>query len=107
MLPYKVTEKYERLINALSEAGTGADCGEVAWARPVRSCFRSDDSGEVFFDCTLYLKSWRWKGVSTKERINILIHAKERIHRTNQVILSSTVCVNYFTVSDVRVANPV
>ena len=104
MLPYKVTEKYERLISALSEAGTGADCGEVAAARPVLSCFRSDDSGEVIFDCTLYLKSWRWKGVSTKERINILIHAKERIHRTNQVILSSTVCVNYFTVSDEHLA---
>jgi hypothetical protein len=100
MLPYKVTGKYEILINALSEAGASADCGDVALAKPVLSCFRSDDSGEVFFDCTLYLKKWRWKGVSTKERINILIHAKERIRRADQVLLSSTVCVNYFTASD-------
>jgi hypothetical protein len=100
MLPYKVTGKYEILIAALSEAGTNADCGEVALAKPVRSCFRNDDAGEVIFDCTLYLRSWRWKGVSTKERINILIHAKERIRRAGPVLLSSTVCVNYFTASD-------
>jgi len=83
-----------------SETGASADCGEVALARPVLSCFRSNDAGEVVFDCTLLLKNWRWKGVSTRERINILIHARERIHRTSQVLLSSTVCVNYFTASN-------
>ena len=99
MLPYKVTVKYEILINALREAGTSADCGDVALVRPIGSCFRSDDAVEVF-DCTLYLKSWRWKGVSTKERINILVHAKERIRRADHALLTSTVCVNYFTVVD-------
>lgn len=71
---------------------------KVALAKPVFSCFRSDDSVEFTFDCILYLKRWRWRGVSTKERINILVHARERIRRADQVILSSTVCVNYFTV---------
>jgi hypothetical protein len=99
MLPYKVTVKYEILINALREAGTSADCGDVALVRPIGSCFHSDNAVEVF-DCTLYLKSWRWKGVSTKERINILVHAKERIRRADHALLTSTVCVNYFTVSE-------
>jgi hypothetical protein len=103
MLPYKVTGKYELLIEALSEAGTSADCGEVALARPIRSCFCSDDSGEVYFDCILYLKSWRWKGVSTKERINILVHARERIRQADRVLLASSVCVNYFATSDEHV----
>ena len=100
MLPYKVTGKYEQLIEALNEVGTSADCGEVALAKPVLSCFHSDDSGEASFDCTLYLKRWRWKGVSKKERINILIHARERIRRADHMLLSSAVCVNYFTASD-------
>jgi hypothetical protein len=99
MLPYKVTGKYELLIDALNEAGTSADCGEVTLAKPILSCFHSVGADEVF-DCTLYLKSWRWKGVSTKERINILVHAKERIRRADHVLLSSTVCVNYFAISD-------
>src|SRR5208283_1891546 len=50
----------------------------------------------TLFDCILYLKSWRWKGVSKKERINILIHARERIRQDNQSLLASSVCVNYF-----------
>jgi len=99
MLPYKVTVKYELLIAALSEVGTRADCGEVALAKPIHSCFCSDDSGVVFFDCTLYLKSWRWKGVSKRERVDILIHARERIRQADHVLLSSAVCVNYFTTS--------
>jgi hypothetical protein len=102
MLPYKVTGKYELLIDALNEAGTSADCGEVTSAKPILSCFHSGAVGEVLFDCTLYLKSWRWKGVSTKERINILVHAREKIRRADHVLLSSTVCVNYFTASDAQ-----
>lgn len=100
MLPYKVTAKYELLIEALSLAGTSADCGEVVLAKPVLGCFSPDNADEESFDCTLYLKGWRWKGVSPKERINILIHAKERIRSTDHVLLSSTVCVNYFTALD-------
>jgi hypothetical protein len=102
MLPYKVTGKYELLIAALSEAGTSADCGEVVPAKPILSCFRENEQNpdEVLFDCILFLKSWRWKGVSKKERINILIHARERIRRENYALLSSSVCVNYFTGAD-------
>jgi hypothetical protein len=95
-----MTSQEKALRDFAQFAGTRADCGEVAVAKPVLSCFRSDGAGEVSFDCTLYLKSWRWKGVSTKERINILIQAKERIRRADRVLLSSTVCVNYFTSSD-------
>ena len=98
MLPYKVTGKYELLIAALNETGASADCGEVVSAKPILSCFSTNEynPAETLFDCILYLKSWRWKGVSKKERINILIHAKERIRRDNQSLLASSVCVNYF-----------
>lgn len=102
MLPYKVTGKYELLIDALSKVGTNADCGEVALPKPAISCFSFEDSGVVVFDCIMYLKSWRWRGASKKERVNILVHAKERIRRSDQVLLSSTVCVNYLTVADDR-----
>jgi len=97
MLPYKVTGKYESLIVALSKVGTDADCGEATLLKPIASCFRSAGSSVVEFDCVLSLKSWRWKGVSKNERINILVHAKESIRRADHVLLKSTVCVNYFT----------
>ena len=98
MLPYKVRGKYESLIEALSKVGTDADCGEATLPKPVASCFHSAaDPSVVEFDCVFYLKSWRWKGVSKSERINILVHAKEYIQRADQVLLKSTVCVNYFT----------
>ena len=99
MLPYDVTAKYELLIAALSEIGTNADCGDVVPAKPILSCFKmsGDNADEVLFDCILLLKSWRWKGVSKKERINILIHARERIHNENRTLISSSVGVNYFT----------
>jgi hypothetical protein len=102
MLPYKVTVKYELLIAALSEAGTSADYGEVVSAKPILSCFRESEHNpeEVLFECLLFLKNWRWKGVSKRERINILIHARERILRDNYALLSSSVCVNYFTGED-------
>ena len=100
MLPYKVTGKYELLVAALSEIGASADYGEIALSKPVLSCFRSGEDGEVVFECTIHLKGWRWKGVSPRGRINILIHARERIRRTDHVLLSSTICVNYFTASD-------
>src|SRR6267154_1453598 len=98
MLPYKVTGKYELLIAALNEIGASADCGDVITAKPILSCFSTNEHNpaEILFDCKLYLKSWRWKGVSKKERINILIHVKERIRRDNQCLLASSICVNYF-----------
>jgi hypothetical protein len=99
MLPYDVTVKYELLIAALSEVGTSADCGDVVQAKPILSCFKANqnNAAEVLFDCTLLLKSWRWKGVSKKERINVLIHARERILSENHTLLSSSVGVNYLT----------
>ncbi len=99
MLPYKVTGKYELLITALNDAGASADCGEVLTSKPIVSCFRQSEKApeEVLFDCVLILKSWRWKGVSKAERINILIEAKERIRRDNFALLSSSVSVNYFS----------
>lgn len=97
MLPYKVTAKYEELIEALRTTGTNADCGEIAEAKPINSCFRSDEDGHEYFECVLHLKEWKWKGVSGKERINILVHAREKIRRNDRALLSSSVCVNYFT----------
>lgn len=98
MLPSKVRGKYELLIEALSKVGTEADCGDLTLVKPINSCFRAvAGSPEVYFECIFVLKSWRWKGVSKSERINILVHAKESIRRADQVLLKSTVCVNYFT----------
>lgn len=97
MLPYSVTGKYEALIEKLREAGTSADCGDVASARPILNCFRVDDTGEfAHFDCTLRLKEWKWKGVSGKERINIIVRAQEKIRRADHALLNSNVSVNYF-----------
>jgi hypothetical protein len=99
MLPYKVTQKYEALIQGLRDAGTSADCGDVAEARPIGACFRVNDAGDVvLFECALHLKQWKWKGVSGKERINILVQAREKIRREDQVLLTSVVAVNYFEV---------
>lgn len=96
MLHYKTTAKYEELIQSLKDVGTAGDCGDIAQAKPIQSCFRSDDLGNEHFECTLHLRKWRWKGVSGKERINILVHAHETIRRSDLLLLSSNVCVNYF-----------
>lgn len=98
MLPYKVTEKYDLLVTALEEASVNADCGMVELAKPVQGCFKQVSAAKVSFECILHLKDWKWKGVSksTKERVNILVHAKESIRKRDHALLSSTVCVNYF-----------
>jgi hypothetical protein len=99
MLPYKVTQKYEALIQGLRDAGTSADCGDVAEAKPIAACFQVHAPGDVvLFECALYLKQWKWKGVSGKERVNILVQAREKIRREDQVLLTSVVAVNYFEV---------
>ncbi len=100
MLHHKITGKYEALIQELKDVGTKADCGDVAEAKPIHSCFRSDQTGNELFECVLHLKEWRWKGVSGKERINILVQAREKIRRQDHALLTSTVCVNYFRAQD-------
>lgn len=100
MLHHSVTGKYEALIQELKDVGTKANCGDVTEAKPIHSCFRSDTAGNELFECALHLKEWRWKGVSGKERINILVQAREKIRRSDYRLLNSTVCVNYFRVHD-------
>lgn len=101
MLPYNVTQKYEALIQGLRDAGTSADCGDVAEAQPIGACFRPSAAGDaVMFECALLLKQWRWKGASGKERINILVHAREKIRKEDHVLLTSSVGVNYLGLPD-------
>lgn len=96
MLKYAITQKYEQLVESLRKIGEEANCGNVMQHAPVQTCFSSNEHGDVFFDCLLFLKEWRWKGVSRHEKVNILLRAKETIVRKNLKVKTSSVNVNYF-----------
>ncbi len=97
-LPYEVVNAYERLVAALEDASSDADCGFIKYTDPLPACFKFDHEGLAIFDCCLHLTEWKARGSSAKERVNILVHIHEAFRRSDRVLVRSTVQVSYFRI---------
>jgi hypothetical protein len=87
------------LLTALENAAEASDAGFVRKRQSLVPCFTR--AGEnVEFECYLYLKDWTWRATKSNERVNILVHAKERMSRDGTMLIASAVLVSYFQVTE-------
>lgn len=103
-LPSEIMMSYDNLLDAFEDASVQADCGIVEKTRNPCACFKPDDEGNVFFECFIHCKNWKWKSATNKrlenKRVSIILHIAEKIRRNDHVLLSSVVQVSYLDVED-------
>jgi hypothetical protein len=95
LLPNAVISAYESLVNALQQASENAN-GYVSWTKPLASRFRlaERDNDVVEFDAYLHLDEWK----ARRSTMSILVHARERIRRSTQALIQSSIHLSYYGV---------
>lgn len=96
-VPSALWSSYEKMLGAVNSAAVASNGGEMFYRPAVASYFRrGEDSSSIVFECHLYLKNWRWRPGETKERVSIVIHARETLSLDAKTIDKSNVKVSYF-----------
>lgn len=94
-LPYAITQSYESLLTAFSNACEGANKGSVSTPKSPLACFvRTTKDGPVKFSFKFHCKGWHERSSSSK-LISIVIEALEIIEPDGRELSSSTVRLNY------------
>lgn len=94
-VPYALTSRYERILNALSDAASQSNTGFVYSRQSLVPCFRRlGDS--IIFDCYLFLRDWRRRPTTSKDKVEIVIHIQETMDGTATSLEKSTVRIGYF-----------
>ena len=99
MLKYAITGKYEQIVQKLEDYCGESDCGYVKKPQSILSRFQPAGTNAECFDCWLYLRDWKERSSSGKNRIDILLHVQETIERPGRLLLRSTVHVNYYQIN--------
>jgi hypothetical protein len=99
VLPYSTGAKYDALVDTLQEIAEQADCGTVLWTKPLSGRFHAN-SGKAVLDAYLHLRRWKWRGSSSKRRLNILLHVRETVQCSDKVLLASNVHVDHYFVEE-------
>jgi hypothetical protein len=96
VLTYGDRGKYDALINALEDTSAQANCGSIAWTKPLSNQFRHAD-GYANFTAFLHLRDWKWRGTS-KKGIHILLSIQERIRCADKTLVASSIHSDYYFV---------
>lgn len=101
-VPNWLSDAYEGLVSSLQNAGENSGCGSVRCPRPPKGAFRpSNKKGHAIFDCTVFLRQWKWRASSrSTDTIDIWLHSQEVIQlKPDLILVKSTVRVSYYEVA--------
>jgi len=95
---YAVRSQYETLLADLEKQADQSDCGTLN----ATGRFTREDNGRIHFECFLYLRDWRARGSSAKERVHIVVQVQETMVEKQPVCVleRSTVRVSYFNIEN-------
>lgn len=98
VLTYGDREKYDALLAALEDASAQANCGSIAWTKPLSTRF-AYAHGHAYLTAFVHLQDWKWRGTS-KKGIHILLSIREKIRCSDKTLITSGIHSDYYSVQD-------